>query len=58
MKKDWFAFFGILAIMFGMLTMASNITDFSNFPISLRPLSILGLLFFIGGLAGIYYALR
>jgi uncharacterized membrane protein HdeD (DUF308 family) len=58
MKKDWFAFIGVLAIVFGIVTMISNYLDFSNFPLSLRPISMFGLLLFVGGLAGIFYAFR
>jgi hypothetical protein len=58
MKKDWVGFVGILAIVFGIITIISNNAEFSNSPFSLKIGSTLGLLVFVGGLAGVYYAFR
>lgn len=58
MKKDIFGFIGIIVLILGIFTLIPRYTDFSNFPLSLTPVSMLGILFVIAGLAGVFYATR
>jgi len=58
MKKDIFGFVGVMVLILGIFILIPRYSDFSNFPLSLTPLSLLGILLVIAGMTGIYYATR